>query len=108
LYSESLTKSYQKEARGEERWENELTSPQHPPTCLKRANFKISFNGIAVPVLCAAGEPKRGLLSCLLCPCTRALGTKRPKPDNFLFKKYLKFPACRPKKNPDFLKGYVL
>ena len=52
-----------------------------PAYVLKTCKFHDYLNGIPVPVVCAAGEPKRGPLSCLLCPSTRALGAKRPKTD---------------------------
>jgi len=50
-------------------------------------------------VLYAAGEPKRGPLSCLLCPSTRALGAKRPKPDIIYLKNIKIFRPVDPKKN---------
>ena len=59
-------------------------------------------------MVCAAGEPKRGPLSCLLCPSTRALGAKRPKPDIIYLKNIKIFRPVDPKKiiffNREFLK----
>ena len=71
------------EARGEERLETEHHHNTRQTTCWKRANFTFSFSGIAVPVVCAAGEPKGGPLSHLLCSSTRELGIKIPEIDIF-------------------------